>query len=71
MEKTKKRDTERAARIKKTSRITGVDVRSVQRVLNGDQENEFVFDVYMAIAEEEEKMENKLIDAVKELIPFK
>lgn len=71
MEKTRKVDTERASRIIKTARITGVSVRSVQRVLNGEQDNDYVFDVYLALTEEELKMENGLLDAVKELIPFK
>lgn len=71
MEKTRKRDTERAARIIKTARIAGVSEKSVRRVLNGEQENEYVLDVYMALAEEDEKIENELIEAVKELIPFK
>jgi len=66
MEKTKKRDTEKAARILKTARIAGVTPRSVERVLNQEQQNQKVMTIYMELLEGE----NVLVQAVKELVPF-
>lgn len=71
MENSKKVDTERAARVKKTARITGVSIRSVQRVLSGDQKNPEVMATYFDLLEGEKQLEeNLLIKAVRELIPF-
>jgi hypothetical protein len=61
-----KRDSEVATRVKRTAELTGVDVRSVYRVLNGDQKNEIVLSTYMQLQEGE----TLLMQAVKELVPF-
>lgn len=61
-----KRDSEVATRVKRTAELSGVDVRSVYRVLNGQQHNEKVLGIYMQLQEGE----NLLLQAVKELIPF-
>lgn len=61
------RDSEKASLVHKVSRLTGVSVRQVYRVINGESENEDVMRCYMELAEGE----NKLLLAVKELIPFK
>lgn len=75
MEKTKKRDAEIAARVKRTAEITGVTERSVRRVLSGDQVNEEVLATYMDLKELEDQAyetakENHLLAAVNKLIPF-
>lgn len=75
MEKTKSRDTETAARIKKTARITGVSVRSVRRVLAGDQRNEEVMSTYLDLYEQEEiayktAEDNHLVAELERLIPL-
>jgi hypothetical protein len=61
-----KRDTIRAALVKQTAEITGVSVRSVERVLAAQQENEKVLQVYL----EMQQGNTALVDAVKELVPF-
>lgn len=66
MQKKGNRDTVRAARIIQTAKIVGVSERQVQRVLNGDQENDEVVLVFMELFEGE----NKLIQQVKKLVPF-
>ena len=66
MNKPSIRDSEVATRVKRTAELTGVDVRSVYRVLNGQQQNEKVLGIYMQLQEGE----NLLLQAVKELIPF-
>lgn len=68
-------DIERAARIKKTARIAGVSVRSVQRVLAGDQNNEEVMNVYYDLYEQEQLAyklaeENHLVAELERLIPL-
>lgn len=65
MRKTKGRDTIRAARVQKTSEVTGLSPRQVRRVTQGDQQNEKVMEVYMKI----EEGENLLLEAVKQLVP--
>lgn len=68
---TKKVDTERAALIKKTARLTGVSVRSVQRVLEGKQNNPKVVETFMTLEEQIGVVEdNLLLEAVKDLIPL-
>jgi hypothetical protein len=64
MEKKANRDTIRAARIKKTADIVGVSERQVQRVLNGDQQNEDVVMVFMELSEGE----TKLVQQVRKLV---
>lgn len=66
IEKRKQRNALEAARIQRTSEITGVSVRMVQMVVKGDRKNEEVFTTYMTLYEGE----NELVKAVKELIPF-
>jgi hypothetical protein len=63
---TKKRNAFTASLVKKTSELTGVNVRSVYRIINGDQTNEMVLKVYMQLVEGE----NLLMQEVKKLIPF-
>lgn len=62
----RKRDTKRAATIIETAELTGVSTRSVQRVLNAEQENEKVLSIFMTITEEK----RDLLKRVKELVPF-
>ncbi len=71
----KKRDAETAARVKLTADITGLDVRSVYRIISGDQNNPKVLEVYMQLQEgtimlAETIKENLLLKAVNELVPF-
>jgi hypothetical protein len=66
MEKTKKRDSAKAARVQKVANMAGVSIRQVYRVINGDQDNEDILSAYMELLEGE----NQLLVAVKELIPF-
>jgi predicted transcriptional regulator len=74
-EKTNARNTVKAALVEKTAEITGLSSRSVNRVLNGKQNNETVLSVHMELKEGfddlVEKVEtNLLLEAVKELVPF-
>lgn len=64
--KTRKRDTRRAATILDTAELVGVSQSEVQKVLRGDRENEQVVAVFMEIQEGK----NALLNAVKKLIPF-
>jgi hypothetical protein len=68
----KKRESKKATLVEMTAEVSGVSKRSVQRVINGTQENDFVFDTYMNIKEGVEKVlvENKLLAAVEKLVPF-
>ncbi len=61
-----KRDTHRAARIKKTAALTGYSERYVRMVLDGDRQSEGVMAVFMAIKDGEDQ----LLTEVKKLIPF-
>jgi len=65
MEKTRKRDSETAARVNKVADITGVTPRSVYRIIKGEQENEAVMTAYMEMTEGEKC----LVEAVKQLVP--
>lgn len=67
MQKSNKRNTEQAAIIQKTAKLMGVSKRYVRMVLNGERNNEGVMTCYMEILERD----NALLNAVKELIPFK
>lgn len=60
------RNTQRAALVEQTAKICGCSKRYVRYVLAGDRENETVFSTYMMLSEES----NKLLNAVKELVPF-
>jgi hypothetical protein len=74
-EKTNSRDIVKAAIVQKTSEITGLSQRSVNRVLNGNQNNDAVLEVHMELQEKfedavEEVKTNFLLKAVEELVPF-
>lgn len=61
-----KRDVRRAAFIKDTAALTGVSTRSVQKVLNADQNNETIEMVFQEI-----KTRYKvLLDEVSRIVPF-
>ncbi len=64
------RDAIRAARVKRTAQICGVSTDLVYKVLSTDRENETVEEVFHAIVEADNDIDNKLIYAVKQLIPF-
>jgi hypothetical protein len=68
----KKRESKKATLVEMTAEVAGVSKRSVQRVINGTQANDFVFGTYMNIKEGVEKVlvENKLLAAVEKLVPF-
>ncbi len=66
MEKNSKRDTIKAATVLKTAELTGFSARYVRYVLEGKRINEGVATVYMELMEGE----NKLMEAVKQLVPF-
>jgi transcriptional antiterminator len=51
-----KKDARRAATIKETAELAGVSTRTVQRVLNADQENEAVLSIFMEIKERHEEI---------------
>jgi predicted transcriptional regulator len=63
-DKPKKRDSEKATRVKKAAKLCGVSPRAVYKVLNGDFDNDKVLTVYMTLQEEE----NKLLNEVKKLV---
>ena len=62
----KNRDVRRAAIIDYTAELTGVNKRSVQRVLTAEQTNERILSTYMEIDEGI----NLLLQSVKLLVPF-
>lgn len=71
IEKPSRRDSEVATRVKRTAELTGASVRTVYRVLRGDEEvdlktSEKVLSVYMQLSEGE----TLLIKAVKKAVPF-
>jgi len=68
----KKRDTKKAALVKITAEVIGVSTRTVERVTEGTQNNELVFETFMNIKEGFDKVieENKLLLAVEKLVPF-
>jgi predicted transcriptional regulator len=75
MNKTGKRDAERAARVKKTAIIVGVSEAMVYKVLIGDRNNEEVFNTYMDLLELEREAfetakENHLLAEVEKIVPF-
>lgn len=70
MEKQTKRDCEVAARVRKVMRITGAKKSTVYAVLGGERTNETVISTYMALMENDQLMENKLIAAVRKAVPF-
>lgn len=70
MIKNRKRDTERAARIKRTAIITGYSQRYIQAVLSGDRENEQVESIYFSLLDADRETDNKLLREVKRIVPF-
>lgn len=60
------RNTLKAMLKKQTAEITGVSVRSVRRVLAGEQENELVMATYMELLERYPQM----VEEVKRVVPF-
>jgi prolyl-tRNA editing enzyme YbaK/EbsC (Cys-tRNA(Pro) deacylase) len=70
MEKVGSRDAIRASRVKRTARIVGVSEDLVYKVLATDRENDDVEFVYHAIVDADNDTDNKLLAAVKNLIPF-
>lgn len=70
MIKNGKRDTERAARIKRTAIITGYSQRYIQAVLSGDRENEQVASIYFSLLDADRETDNKLLREVKRVVPF-
>lgn len=67
MRNTKKRDAENAIRVKRTAEVVGVSIRTVERVIKGEQINEKVLEVYMFLQEGEQ---NLLLEAVEKAVPF-
>jgi hypothetical protein len=62
-----KRDSETATRVKRVAEIEGVSIRSVYRVLNGEQINADIISTYMFLMEGEN---NLLLQAAKKAVPF-
>lgn len=62
----KEKNTLKAALKEKTAELTGVSVRSVRRVLAGDQKNEAVMATYMELWERFPLM----VEEVKRVVPF-
>jgi hypothetical protein len=74
-EKPRTRDSEVAGIVKKTARICGVSIRTVQRVIIGQQKNDEVLAVFMDLQQGFEEVvisaeNNRLLAAVKDLVPF-
>ena len=67
-----KRETKRAFLINATAEIEGVTPRSVNRVMNDEQNNESVFETFLFLKEEInnaiEKV--KLVKEIERLLPF-
>jgi hypothetical protein len=64
-----------AARVKRTAGITGFSVRTVQRVIQGQQKNDRVLSVYMQITELDEQADDilkktSLVKAAEKLVPL-
>jgi predicted transcriptional regulator len=70
MENNSNRDSVRAARIKRTAEICGVSPSMVQKVLRTDRTNDKVEIVYFSIVDADNETDNKLKEAVKQLVPF-
>lgn len=66
MEKKIKRSASNASLVQKTAEITGKKTNYVRKVLRADRENQTIMNVYMSLMEGE----NKLLEAVRELVPF-
>lgn len=66
LNKTNKRDTERAAIILKTADLHKISKRQVRRILDGENQNKEVLETFMFLSEGQ----NKLVEAAKKLVPF-
>ncbi len=66
MDKKGKRDAHHASIVQKVAEIAGVSERYVYMVLKGDRVNDNIMLVYMEL----EEGANKLVAAVKKLVPF-
>lgn len=64
--KMRKRNAKTAARVQHTAELTGYGTDYVYKVINGERENEEIMQTYMMLYEGE----NKLLQSVKELLPF-
>lgn len=69
------RDSETAARVKKTAEICGVSTRLVYMVIIGGRSNSKILDVYMHLKELEEAAfdiarETALVKHIKQIVPF-
>ena len=62
----RRRNTQKSAMIQQTAQVTGKSERHVRRVVNGMAENKEVELVYQELHEGT----NKLLEAVKTLVPF-
>lgn len=67
MEKPKKRDSVKTTLVAQTAEICGVSKRQVYRVLDGQQDNDQIMMVYMELRQGSQE----LVEAVKQLVPFK
>lgn len=68
-EKTKHRDAENAAIVKRVADIHGVSTRYVNMVRNGERNNESVLNSYMELKETLNE-NTAMLKAVNELVPF-
>ena len=66
MDKKRKRDSIKAGIVQKVADMAGVKKDLVYKVLRGDRNNETVMMLYMELVEGQ----NKLVEAVKTLLPF-
>lgn len=66
LDETKKRDIIRAATMLETASIVRKSKRHVRRVMDGDNDNDVIEDVFMFLTEGK----NKLIEEAKKLVPF-
>lgn len=65
-----RRDAIRAARVKRTADIVGCSTDLVYAVLATERNNELVEDVYFQVQEADMETDNKLKEAVRNLVKF-
>lgn len=70
MRRTSKKSSETAIRVKRTADLAGVSVRTVYRVINGEEAEKATADRIMKIYMQLSEGESLLIKAVKEAIKF-
>lgn len=63
----RRRDSEKAIRVKRTADLVGCSTGQVYKVIRGEQVNQEILTTYMFLSEGEE---NLLLQAVKKAIPF-